>query len=473
MKKTVHNFVYQSIFQLVKIILPIVTIPIVSNALGPYGIGVYNYTNSIAQYFVLIAGLGVGVYGNREIARIRDDDEKLSQKFWELFSMSFLISFISLILYLVVVSFSKERFYFYLQAIVIVAAVFDISWFFMGIEDFKKTSLSSLAAQLISFLAILFFVKEKSDLWIYILIQSMNILISQGFMWIFIWEKITFVRIKIRDMAQHILPSLQYFIPKVAIILYTNLNKTLLGWLDTKDAVGFFSNTLLMNGILVTLVTTLDMVLLPKFSNLVAKGHVQEILKTMKKTITLQLFFTIPMMFGILIVTPKLVPWFFGPEFLLLIKTIPMVSPLIIIMPLGMAVGRQYLVPMNRITVYNKAVIYGAIVSVIANLILIPYIGIYGAIIATLLAETFVTLTRFFAFKKETNISLGYKNIILCVLAGIIMYVVTSYVTNPLSSSMITTVIQGILGVVIYMIATMVFKVNPIYDLLTKKKMEA
>ncbi|EMF0559422.1 oligosaccharide flippase family protein, partial [Enterococcus faecium] len=92
MKKTFYNFVYQSIFQVMKIILPLITIPIVSNVLGPSGIGIYNYTNSIAQYFVLIAGLGVGIYGNREIAIVRDDKIKLSKRFWELFGMSFIIS---------------------------------------------------------------------------------------------------------------------------------------------------------------------------------------------------------------------------------------------------------------------------------------------------------------------------------------------------------------------------------------------
>src|SRR5699024_4626121 len=121
-----------------KIILPFITIPIVSNALGPEGIGVYNYTNSIAQYFVLIAGLGIGVYGNREIAVNRGNKDKLSKTFWEIFIMSFLISVLSLLAYFIIVSLSENRMYFYYQSLIVIAAVFDISWFFMGIEDFKK-----------------------------------------------------------------------------------------------------------------------------------------------------------------------------------------------------------------------------------------------------------------------------------------------------------------------------------------------
>lgn len=470
MKKTFQNFFYQSIFQLVKIILPVITIPIVSNALGPKGIGVFNYTNSIVQYFVLLAGLGVGVYGNREIARVRDNKTDLSKRFWEIFNMSFLVSLISLVLYIIIVSFSNDRFYFYLQSLIIIGALFDISWFFMGIEDFKKSSLSSLIAQVISFLGIIIFVKDSNDLWIYILIQSMNILISQVIMWVFIRKKIIFIMPKMVDILKHVNPSLQFFIPKIAIILYTNLNKTLLGWLDTKDSVGYFTNTLIMNGILVTLVTTLDLVLLPRFSNLVAKGDTKSMFNTIKKSIQIQLFFTIAMMFGILIITPKLVPWFFGDKFLLLAKTIPIVSPLIVIMPLGMAVGRQYLVPLNRIGIYNRAVIIGAIVSIITNLILIPFIGIYGAIVATLLAELFVTLTRFTAFKKETKIQFDMKSIIIYIASGMVMYFGTTSITQNLSPSLLTTLIQATIGFIIYILLTTIMQANPLVNMLKQRK---
>lgn len=470
MKKTFQNFVYQSIFQLVKIILPLITIPIVSNALGPKGIGVFNYTNSIVQYFVLLAGLGVGVYGNREIARVRDNKTELSKRFWEIFNMSFLVSTFSLVLYIIIVSFSDDKFYFYLQSLIIIGALFDISWFFMGIEDFKKSSLSSLVAQFISFLGIILFVKDSNDLWIYILIQSMNILISQVIMWVFIRKKITFIMPEMVDILKHVNPSLQYFIPKIAIILYTNLNKTLLGWLDTKDSVGYFTNTLIMNGILVTLVTTLDLVLLPRFSNLVAKGDTKSMLNTIKKSIQIQLFFTIAMMFGILIITPKLVPWFFGDKFLLLVKTIPIVSPLIVIIPLGMAVGRQYLVPLNRIGVYNRAVIIGAIVSIITNLILIPFIGIYGAIVATLLAELFVTLTRFTAFKKETKIQFDMKSIIIYIASGIVMYFGTTSITQTMFPSILTTLTQATIGFIIYIFLTTIMQVNPLINMLKQRK---
>src|SRR5699024_1372085 len=111
-------------------------------------------------------------------------------------------------------------------------------------------------------------------------------------------------------------------------------------------------------------------VLLPKMSNLFSMGRINKILEILKKSIHIQLFFSVPLMFGLVTITPKFVPWFFGKKFEFIVNTIPLVSPLIIIIPLGMAVGRQYLVPMNKVKVYNKAVINGAIVGVLVNILL-------------------------------------------------------------------------------------------------------
>ncbi|GMG65977.1 oligosaccharide flippase family protein [Tetragenococcus halophilus] len=469
MNKTLSNFIYQSIFQITKLLLPFITIPIVSKALGPSGVGVYNYTNSIAQYFVLVAGLGIGIYGNRQIAINRDSELKLSKTFWEIFLMSFIISVVSLLTYFVVVSFSEDRVYFYYQSLIIIGAVFDISWFFMGVEDFKKSSLSSLGGQLISFILIVLFVKDKDDLGIYILIQGINILFSQLIMWAFIKKYITFIRASFKSVLKHFFPALQYFIPKIAIILYTNLNKTLLGWLDTSEAVGFYSNTVQINGILVTLITTLDLVLLPKMSNLFSQRRINEILKVLKYSIHLQLFFSIPLAFGLLTIAPKFVPWFFGTRFEFITKTIPLVAPLIVVIPLGIAVGRQYLVPMNRVKVYNMAVINGAVVSIVTNFALIPIVGIYGAITATILAELFVTITRMYAFIRETHFKFNIPMILKCIASGVIMYLVTSWVTLSWTASIKTTMVQVIIGIVIYMILMTVLKANPLYELIKSR----
>lgn len=448
-----------------KLLLPFITIPIVSKALGPSGIGMYNYTNSIAQYFVLVAGLGIGVYGNREIAINRDDEDKLSKTFNELYRMNLIISLSVLIIYLIFTSFSPNRLFFYFQSLIIVGAVFDVSWFFMGIEDFKKSSLSSLGSQVVCFFLIIIFIKDSSDTGTYIFIQSLNILLSQLIMWLFILKKVSFVKVKFIDIKKHFVPALQFFFPKVAILLYTNLNKTLLGWMDSKAAVGLFSNTTAITGMIVTLITTVDLVLLPKMSNLIANKKIENVLKIIKLSLHFQIYFTIPIMFGLFIITPNFVPWFFGEEFNILIKTIPLVSPLVIIIPLGMAIGRQYILPFNRMRSYNGAIIVGAVISIIVNISLIPFIGMYGALIATILAETAVTIIRVVDFRKNTDFNINGKYVLKVILCASLMYVIVTNLLNYFSgiNGILLTILQTVLGVVVYLVLTTIIKINPLW----------
>lgn len=130
-RKLAVNFFYQASYQILLIILPIITIPIVSKALGPGGIGTYNYINSIVAYFVLVAGLGMANYGVREIAIVRDDRYNLSKKFWELEGFNVFISILTLIVYLIWCLIFSNTFYFLISSILIISNLFDITWFFL------------------------------------------------------------------------------------------------------------------------------------------------------------------------------------------------------------------------------------------------------------------------------------------------------------------------------------------------------
>lgn len=463
MKNVAKNFFYQSIFQVVKIIMPIITIPIVSNALGPQGIGVYNYTFSIAQYFVLAAGLGITIYGNREIALVwhRNKDE-VSKVFWEIVIFKGISTLIILLLYLIFISFSTEKLFLLAQLFTILAVMVDISWFFMGIEDFKKTSMSNLIIQCLVFLTIILFIKNENDALKYTLIQSLGLFFSQSFVWVFIFKYVHVVPIKLKNCFSHLKGAIEYFIPQVAILLYTNLNKTVLGIFLGSVAVGYYSNSLQLNSVFITIITTVDLVLLPHMTGLFAGKDLKRIVKTMEKTLHTQLFFSIPIMFGMLTIFDKLVPWFFGEKFMYIINIIPFFSVLIVVIPLGMSISRQYLMPIGRIKDYNKSVIYGAIINIISNIVLLPTIGFFGVVISNVLAELFVTYTRTNSFLKSTKFSFDLKKIFTYLLAGFIMCLTTRLLTKEFDASLITNLVQVAIAVPIYFFVTTVAKTNPI-----------
>ena len=86
------NFIYNLIYQVLIVLFPIVTSPYISRVLGSDGLGVYSYRYSIANYFVIFAMLGISTHGNRSVAMVRDDREKVSQTFWNIYVAHLIIA---------------------------------------------------------------------------------------------------------------------------------------------------------------------------------------------------------------------------------------------------------------------------------------------------------------------------------------------------------------------------------------------
>lgn len=461
------NLFYQSLFQGVKILMPVITIPIISKALGAQGIGIYSFTNSIAEYFILLSGLGITLYGNREIARVRDDKEKMNQTFSELVSLKLVTTIVSFILYSVVVLvfFQRDLLYYLIQSLHIIAVLFDISWFFMGIEDFKKVSLSNLAVQTMVFFGILFFINDYDDLPLYLLLQSLGNLLSQLVMWSFVFKKISIQLVPIKQMTRHLIPMVAYFFPQIAVIFYTTLSKTILGVLESPTAVGIYTNTLNLSTIIITMISTINLVMLPKMSNLFSKNKIDEINKTLHSLIHAQMFISIPAAFGVSALAATMVPWFFGSDFEILKIYIPIIAPVIIIMPIGIAISNQYLLPRGNTKIYSYSTFGGAAISIILNFSLIPILGVIGSVITSLIVETFVTAFRLIYLNRQTKFTFDIVLILKMVASAVIMAVTIKLTTKGMDDNFVTTLVQIVIGSVTYGSCSIALKVPYLKDL--------
>ena len=100
MKKSItKNYIYNLIYEIITIVIPIITTPYLSRVLGAENIGIYSYTLSIVTYFVLFGSLGVAMYGKREIAYVQQDKEKRTKTLWEIVILRFCTMFVSTILF--------------------------------------------------------------------------------------------------------------------------------------------------------------------------------------------------------------------------------------------------------------------------------------------------------------------------------------------------------------------------------------
>lgn len=465
MKKLAKNFLFQLIYQITQIILPIITIPIVSHSLGAKGLGMYNYVTSIVTYFILFAGLGLANYGIREVASAEKNKESLSKVFWELEFFNIIVVLIVLVLYMFFLLLVPNKIFFILSGITLFATLFDISWFFYGIEEFEKITVTNLFIKIASFIFIYLLIKEETDLPLYFFIQSISVLLSNIILWIFIKNKVNFVRVNFKEVHKHLKPALNFFLGKISIVLYTTMNKTLLGILGSIVAVGIYTNSLQVIIIVVTLIGTIDTVLMPHMTQLVKKNNRKELVNIMQITTDIQFFFSIPIFFGLILINEKMIPWFFGETFFKLNITVPILAPLIIIIPFGTAIARQYLLPLNEIKIFNLSVIYAAILALIVNLILIPLFGIWGAIVANILSEFTVTIYRYRFLKKTTEFRLPKFNLLKYFFSSMIMFFLTKLITRDMPSTFFTTIVQVAIGLVIYMFITYLIKCNKLINL--------
>lgn len=448
------NFIYNLIYQILALIIPIITAPYVSRILGPNGIGVYSYTYSIVYYFMLLTLLGVNNYGNRIIAKVRDDKYKLSKTFISVYLLQMFCGIIMLLLYFIYIFLTKPQdiLISIILSIFILSSVCDINWFFFGLEQFKKTVTRNIFIKIVNVILIFIFVKKENDLWKYALIMSCMTFLGQLLLWPFLKKEIFLVKVKISDIFKHVKPNLILFIPVLAVSFYKIMDKIMLGILTNMDEVGYYENAEKIITIPFTLITALGTVMLPRISNIVSNGDIKKAKKYISKSIQFVLFLSLPMCFGLMAIGEKFAPLFFGIDFqktgiliMLLAITLPFLS-------FANVLRTQYLIPIERDKEYIISVFLGAIVNLVINFIFIPKLAGIGACIGTICAEIVVTVYQSFVLRKELDIKEYVISNYKFYSNSFIMFIIIYSIRYLSLNSVVEIIIQVILGIAIYFI---------------------
>ncbi|MCU7197741.1 flippase [Turicibacter sanguinis] len=470
--KVLKNYLLNALYQLLNIILPIITVPYITRIFTPEQIGVNAYTLSIAQYFVLFAGLGVSIYGNRTIAYIKGDEDKKVQTFWSIFFMVLITTIISLIVYFLYISFFvKEHLGIYLiQSIYILSVAIDISWLFMGLEDFKKIVTRNTIVKVLGMIATFAFVKSSQDLILYILIMALMNFFSFVFMWIYVPHCIKGFYFSINDIISHLIPLIKIYIPQVAIQVYAIMDKTMIGILANENEVGYYDMSQKIVKIVLSIVTSLGVVMIPHISNLLANKKYKEVEQNIGSTFGYMSYLAFPMAFGLSIISKGLAQWFFGIEFAYAGILISFSSFIIIAITWSNIIGMQLLMPMVKEREFTISVVCGAITNISINIILIPKLGAFGAIIATIIAEFTVTIVQILVVRKYINVISYILSTWKNFLSSTLMYLLVNFLTKNMPYTVMTTIIQVILGISIYLISMSFLKADIQYEVLEKIK---
>ena len=474
MKKSVtKNYVYNLLYQMLILILPLITTPYISRVLGAENIGIYSFTISISAFFILFGSLGVALYGQREVAYLQDKTKERSKIFWEIVIFRFLTMAISLVIFYFTFAIGNNEYNLYYKILIleIIANALDISWFFQGLEEFKKTVGRNTLVKLISIVCIFTLVKTREDLPIYFMIYVFSILIGNLSLWLYLPKYLEKIKVKELNVLSHLKPTISLFIPQIAVQVYTLLDKTMIGAIIAdKSEVGYYEQAQKIIKMLLTIITSLGTVMLPRIASTFAKGNKEKITNYMKKSFNMVFILEFPLIFGILAVSNEFVPIFFGQGYEKVAILMNIISPIILLIGLSNVTGTQYLLPTKRQKEYTTSVVCGSIVNLIMNSLLIWKFGALGASIGTVIAELTVTSIQIFFTRNNFN----WKEIIKLsknyIISSLVMFVVCLLVGKFINSNLISVVLQVSVGAVTYGLMLVIFKDKFVIEVLNKVK---
>lgn len=463
--KVIRNYLYNVGYQVLAIIVPLITSAYVSRVLRPEGVGANAFTNSIIQYFILIASMGIGYYGNRQIAYVRENRQKMAKTFWEIQIVKTIMTLIALIAFEVFMMFyTRQPEYMWAQSINLVAVAFDISWFYEGIEDFKVTVLKNSFVKIVSMIAIFLLIKNPSDVTLYIIVLAVSTLLGNLTLWPNVRKDLPKVHVKTLNPWPHFWPMIELFIPQIATQVYVQLNKTMLGGMVSETASGYYQYSDNLVKLILALVTATGTVMLPHVANAVSQGSMTRVNQMLYKSFDFVSALAYPMMFGIAAISLTLAPKYYGPGYEPVGHAMMIESIVILMIAWSNAIGVQYLLPLNRVKQFTASVTTGAFVNVILNIPLIHFWGLNGAMWSTVISECSVTLYQLMVVRHSLSFKALFHGSWKYLVSGLIMFLVVFWMNRNLKDSWLMMGIEIVVGVLIYAVLVILLRAPVVYE---------
>ena len=460
-KSIKKNYIFNLIYQIVLVVTPLITIPYLSRVLNADGIGEVSFAESVVSFFVLFANLGIGTYGQREISYYQDNKSKRSEVFWNTFILKIITSFLIFIVYLVVVLiYFKSKIYFILS-LNILAILFDTTWFFQGIEEFGKIVSRNIFFKLLSVAFIFLFIKERNDAVLYAFSIGFFLLLSNLSLYIYVKKYVDKINLKKISPFRDFMIVISLFVPTIGIQIYTVLDKTMIGLITNNNYEnGYYDISVRISKILLTIITSLSIAVIPRIGLLYNKKEYKTISDLMYKSYRFVWLVGIPLSLGLIAISNNFIPWFLGGGYDKAIILVRILSFLIIAIGINNITGVQYLIPTKRQNSFTMSVMLGAGLNLCLNIFLIRYFMSIGAAIASIIAETFIALFQLYMIRSEISLKRVIIEGKIYFIAGIVMFTVTSYMSNNLNPSIHNSIFIIFVGAIIYFTVIIIMRDN-------------
>ena len=441
--KVIKNYLYNLSYQILTIILPIITVPYVTRIFTSEDLGNYGFYNSIVSYFSLFAMLGIGLYGTKQIASARD----VNSTFWNIYAIQLIASLISIFVYVIAILCipTMSGIIPLILFISLFSKIIDISWLFSGKEDFKKITIRNTVVKVVGVTSIFTFIKNSEDLYLYIFLIVVFDFLGQVVMWVPAKKFIKRPSFNMKIMKKNLHPIVLLFLPQVAISLYVVLDRTLLGLLGSYSDVGIYEQGQKLISILLKVVSSLGVVMLPRVANLLSERRDKEAQNMVKFSFILYNLIIFPMIFGLIAVNEVFVKLFLGKNFQDVKYVLYIVVINIMFVGWTNILGFQVLVVRNKNKEFMLSTTIPAFVSVVVNIAVIPFFGYIGASITSVVVEILVFAIQWYYSRNIINKNLLFnKDLAKIICSSLVMF-------GAVMLCKMTLGLDGIIGLIIYL----------------------
>ncbi|MBC2173159.1 oligosaccharide flippase family protein [Listeria booriae] len=465
------NYLYVLFYQFIIVVTPLFTTPYVSRVLGATNIGIDAYANSVVQIFLVFILLNVGVYGRKQIAEA-ENRHALKTTFAGIYLMQCLCGLLVSSVYVVFVwMVGSYQLIFMIYGLMLLAYALDISWFFIGREQVKRIMMRNTVVRLLSIACIFLFVNDASDLWLYVLINSAALLIGQLVTWSALFADLGKIHFSFRAMKKHVAPMLLLSVIPCVSLLYTAVNKVILGNVAGATEVGYYNQAFKLYTICMGFVSALSTVIVPRMAMHFKKGDQAKFRQFVNFSIRYVSISTVPLTFGLIGIATTFVPLFLGAAFAPATHNVMLFAPCLFLAGVADILGLQILLITNQSKKYTLSIIIGSIVSFAANIFVVAAWGSEGTVFSFFIANLVIVALQLYFARKHYEFRYFLKIVAKYTFFSIIMLFAMLGIKYLLQgqSDILILAYQLITGVYVYLLCLFLSKDPLLFQILYRK----
>lgn len=457
MNSNKKNFAYNTILSLSQVFFPLILFPYVARVILPVGIGEVSFVESICRYAILFSGLGIPIYGVREVAKCKNDSIKLNRLFSELIFIHLALTLLVLIIYgIFIYSFSQlyQSIHFYhIGFLMIFSNVFVVDWYFQGISEFKFITIRNLIIRTALTIAVFLLVKNKEDGIVYFSIIVLTAVLNAIVNFFYAKKTITFnFTFNWQSIKKHFVPLFFIFSSIAFISIYTLLDTIMLGFLSNQKSVGIYTTALKVSRVPMTFIGALGVVLIPKLSEYFQENDKTEFNRLINKSINFVITFSVPSILILISSSSLIIEFFAGKDFIEASSVLKILSVLSLLIGISNVFGMQVLTPMSKDKYLTYSVVFGTVLSLLLNFLLIPVYKEIGAAISNIIAETAVTVATIYFANKFISIRLDYVFILKTIIISLPILLISSLVHKVSGNPIVILVLTFIITFLYYLL---------------------